>query len=218
MNWQKLSHLSKEEIVKLQDKRIAYFFQHELPYSPFYRKLFADNNLEFSDIRNASDLKKIPFSSKQELAPTESEPARPRQFILQPDEHLIKKHASKGLLLKLIWGKLLHQDVKRKLEWLYKPIHTHFTTGRTALPTAFVYPACDVEMMREAGERMLDVAKVSRDWVAINAFPDDQHPDRRRENNGYPENNGRDRAAESRPGRFYPRLWLSSIARSGKTA
>jgi len=171
MNWSELSHLSKKELKEIQNKKLSYLIKHEIPYSPFYRKMFEDNKIDFNDIQTTDDLQKLPFTSKQDLAPTEADPAKPRQFILQPDEKLIKKYASKSTLIKILWGKITGKDVKRRLEWNYKPIHTHFTTGRTALPTAFVYPARDVEVMREAGERMLDVAQVSRDLVAVNAFP-----------------------------------------------
>lgn len=171
MNWQKLSHLPYEEIKDLQNKKFANFVKHELPFSPFYRDLFEKNNIDFNEIQTTDDLQKVPFTAKADLAPTKEEPAKSRGFILQPDEKLIKKYASKSKLVKIIWGKLTKQDVKRKLEWEYKPIHIHFTTGRTALPTPFTYSARDVEVLKEAGEKMLDVAQVSRDLVAINAFP-----------------------------------------------
>lgn len=171
MQWKELSQLPYDEIKELQNKKLKLFVKHELPFSPFYRELFKKHNISFDEIQTTDDLQKIPFTSKADIAPTQDEPARPRQFILQPDEKLIKKYAAKSKLLKILWGKLTGQDVKRELEKEYKPIHIHFTTGRTALPTPFTYPARDVELLKESGERMLDVAHVSRDLVAINAFP-----------------------------------------------
>lgn len=171
MDWKSVSHLSRERIKQLQDKQLAHFVQHELPFSPFYRQLFEQAKVRFDEIRTVDDLQRIPFTSKQDLAPTADNPATPRQFILQPDEQLIKKYASKGKLIQILWGKLTGQDVKRRLEWEYKPVHMHFTTGRTALPTPFVYSSRDMAILRQAGERMFGVANVSRDLVAINAFP-----------------------------------------------
>lgn len=155
----------------MQNDLLRKFVRHQLPYSPFYREQFRALNVKFSSIRTVADLQRLPFTTKKDIAPTDDQPAKPRDFILQPDEHLIKKYASKKMLTQIIWGKLTKQDVKRKLEWVYKPIHVHFTTGRTAQPTSFVYTSRDVEILREAGERMLDVAGVPRDLVAINAFP-----------------------------------------------
>lgn len=171
MDWQTLSHLSKEEIKKVQNYKLKNLVRHELPFSPFYRNLFEKNKIGFDDINNTDDLQKIPFSSKVDLAPTVEDRARPRQFILQPDEALIKKYAAKSKLVKILFTKLMGRDAKRLLEWEYKPIHMHFTTGRTALPTPFVYSARDMNILRSAGERMFGVANVSRDWVGINAFP-----------------------------------------------
>lgn len=171
MQWHTLSHLSADELKALQNKKLAHFVRHELPFSPFYRELFEKHRISFGEINTTDDLQRVPFTTKADIAPTKEEPARPRQFILQPDEHLIKQFAPKSKLLKIVWGKLTGQDVKRRLEWEYKPIHMHFTTGRTALPTPFVYSARDVEVLKHAGERMLDVAGVPRTLVAINAFP-----------------------------------------------
>lgn len=171
MEWSKISHLPAEEIKERQNKVLENFMQHELPYSPFYRKLFEDHGIKFSDIKTTDDLQKVPFSSKADIAPTDEEPAKSRGFILAPDEKLIKKYASKAKLARIVWGKITGKDVKKELEWEYKPIHIHFTTGRSALPIPFTYSARDIEVLREAGERLLDTAKVSRDLVAINAFP-----------------------------------------------
>lgn len=175
LNWQKISHLSREEIKELQNKKLRYFIKHELLYSPYYRALFQKNNLSPADFKTTDDLVKIPLSSKADLAPTEADRARPRQFMLQPDEHLIKKYASKKKLAGLLIKKLLGRDAKRSLEKEYKPIHLHFTTGRTALPTPFGYSATDLEILKESGERLLDVIAVPRDQVAINAFPYSPH-------------------------------------------
>lgn len=173
--WQKLAHFSQEEIKAIQNKRLAYLVKHEIPFHPYYRELFKKNNLSFSDIQTTDDLIKLPFTSKADIAPTEDDRARPRQFILQPDEHLIKKYAPKGKLIKILLNKIAGKDIKRKLEWEYKPIHLHFTTGRTALPTPFGYSARDIEYLKESANRLLDVINVGRDLVAINAFPYSPH-------------------------------------------
>lgn len=175
MDWKKLNKLNRTEIAELQNSLLQRFVKHQLPFSPFYRELFKKHDLTWNDFKTTDDLQRIPFISKADLAPTEDDRARPRQFILQPDEHLIKKHASKSMLAKIVWKKLRRQDPKPMLEHEYKPIHIHFTTGRTALPTPFTYSARDIEVLRESGERLLDVIGVPRDQVAINGFPYSPH-------------------------------------------
>lgn len=174
-SWQKLSHLSREEQQKIQNKKLRWFFRHKLPYSPYYRELFKKHHLKFSDFKTTDDLVKLPFTSKADVAPTAEEPAKPRQFILQPDEHLIKKYATKRELLGLLMKKVRHIDAKRELSREYKPLHLHFTTGRTALPTPFGYSEYDLQMLRETGRRCFNVAGFSADNVGLNAFPYSPH-------------------------------------------
>lgn len=175
MNWSSLSKLPREQIADLQNRKLRNFVRHYLPYSPYYRGLFEREKLSWSDIQTTDDLQKIPLSSKADIAPTEDDRARPRQFILQPDEKLLKKYASKGTLLKLLWGKLTKQDVHAKLEWEFKPAHIHFTTGRTALPTPFTYSRYDIELLKETGSRLFEVSGIPSKAVGLNAFPYSPH-------------------------------------------
>lgn len=171
MEWKKLNQLSREEIREMQNGLFKKFVRNQLPYSPFYRKLFEENHLSFDDIQTLDDLQRLPFTSKRDIAPTVEDQARQRNFILQPDETLIKEHASAMTLAKIMKGKLLGQDVKRELEREYKPVHIHFTTGRTALPTAFSYSERDVKQLKETGARLLDVIGIPRNVFAVNGFP-----------------------------------------------
>lgn len=175
MDWHQFSRLPRERLVEFQNRKLRNYVRHYLPYSPYYRGLFEREKLSWSDINTTDDLVKIPLSSKADIAPTEEDRTRPRQFILQPDEHLIKKHASKGTLLKLVWGKLTKQDVKAKLEWEFKPAHIHFTTGRTALPTPFTYSRYDLELLKETGARLFEVSGIPSTAVGLNAFPYSPH-------------------------------------------
>lgn len=174
-SWQKVSHLSRDEQRELQNKKVRWFFQHKLPYSPFYREFFKTHGLKWSDFKTTDDLQKLPLISKTDLAPTDEDRAKPRQFILQPDEHLLKKHATKGELLRLMQMKLRREDPKPTLNKEYKPLHLHFTTGRTALPTPFGYSAYDLGMLRETARRCFNVAGFSSSNVGLNAFPYSPH-------------------------------------------
>ena len=171
MDWPTLSHLTTDELRALQNRALRRFFRHELPFSPYFRKLFEAHNLKFTDIRTVDDLQRVPFTSKAELAPTAEDPARSRAFILQPDEHLIKQHAPKSKLIGILLQKLAGQDVKAKLSWEYKPVHLHFTTGRTALPTAVGYSQRDLEQLKETAGRLFTTMGIPGDAVVVNAFP-----------------------------------------------
>jgi phenylacetate-coenzyme A ligase PaaK-like adenylate-forming protein len=171
MDWTTVSHLTTDEIASLQNRRLRHFFHHELPYSPYFRALFEKHNLKFTDISTVDDLQKVPFSSKTDLAPTPDDPAKSRAFILQPDEHLLRQYATKGKLIGILLQKLAGQDVKKKLEWEYKPIHLHFTTGRTALPTAVGYTQRDLNVLKETASRLFLTMGIPGNAVVVNAFP-----------------------------------------------
>lgn len=174
-DWKRVTKLSRQELQDLQNSKLRWFFRHKLPYSPFFRAMFDRLHLHWSDFRTTDDLQKLPLISKQDIAPTEQDRAKPRQFILQPDEHLIKKFATKQELLSLVRMKLMHQDPKPALEKEYKPLHIHFTTGRTALPTPFTYSDYDLRLLRETGRRLFDVSGIPSEMVGLNAFPYSPH-------------------------------------------
>lgn len=173
--WSQLVKMSRDELREMQNQKLRWFFRHKLPYSPYYRGLFERQELHWSDFKTTDDLQKLPLISKADIAPTEDDRARPRQFILQPDEHLIKKHATKGELLRLVKMKVMKEDAKAVLEKEYKPAHIHFTTGRTALPTPFTYSRYDLELLKETGRRLFEVGGFARDNVGLNAFPYSPH-------------------------------------------
>lgn len=174
-NWQQVSRMSRQELADLQNKKLKWFFRHKLPYSPYYRGMLERLKLSWNDFNTTEDLQKLPLTSKKDIAPVEDDRARPRQFILQPDEKLIKKHATKGELIKLIKMKVAKQDAKAELEKEYKPAHIHFTTGRTALPTPFTYSRYDLMLLKETGRRLFEVGGFSSDNVALNGFPYSPH-------------------------------------------
>jgi len=172
MKWEKLSHLSAKKIRKLQEKQLKRMVRYLLPFHPHYRDVFAKAGLSFKDINTLDDLKKIPFCSKEEIAPTAENPARPKDFILQPTEELIKQNWPKYRLAKILWQKFTNpKGLERQLKWEFSPVHIIFTTGRTALPTPFTYSKRDLGMLSEGGARMMDVLRVTDKDIAINAFP-----------------------------------------------
>jgi len=163
-NWEKLSNLNKNKIIALQNKKLRYFIRHKIPFHPFYSKLFKKNKIKFYDINNIEDFKKIPFTSKDDIAPSKKEPKKHVDFILQPDKDLIKKYSSKKDLINYFFNK---NNVYNE----FKPVHVHFTTGRTSNAVPVLYTAYDLERLREAGRRMMDVFNIKSNEILINGFP-----------------------------------------------
>ena len=163
MDWKKLSYLSPKKLENIQNKKLRYFIRYKIPFSPYYAKLFKENKIKFSDIKTIDDLKKIPFTTKKDIAPTDKEKNH-INFVLQPDKELIKRYSSKLDLLKYSLNKT---SVFNE----FNPVHVHFTTGRTANAVPFLYTKYDLEKLREAGRRMMNLLNINKDDRLVNVFP-----------------------------------------------
>jgi len=163
MDWKKLSHLSPKKLENIQNKQLSYFIQHKVPFSPYYNKLFRKNKIIFSDIKTINDLKKIPFTTKKEISPTKKGKNH-INFVLRPDKELIKRYSSKFDLIKYS----LH---KNSVFHEFSPVHMHLTTGRTANAVPFLYTGYDLDRLREAGRRLMDILNVKKNDKLVNAFP-----------------------------------------------
>src|SRR3989344_7834540 len=164
VNWNQLQYLKPEKIKQLQNKLLRKFIKEQIPYNPFYHNLFKNNKISFSDIKTTDDLKKLPFSAKEDITPTSKEPKKFLDFVLQPNEQSIKQYATINKKIKSILN-------KNQLYLEYKPTHMHVTTGRTANATPIFYTAHDLQKLEESGKRMMQILGVSTNDIAVNAFP-----------------------------------------------
>ncbi|MDO8734928.1 MAG: AMP-binding protein [Elusimicrobiota bacterium] len=173
-NWDRLAHLSWKELKDIQNRKLRSFISSQVyAFSPYYRNLFDKHKIKPQHIKTAEDLKIIPFTTKNDLLPTETNPTRFRDFIFQPDKKLIKKHWPLTSQLKLLsLGLIKGKDyVKELLEKEYKPIFMTATTGTTNLPTPFFYSDYDINNLKVIGYRLLNVFGFGRDARAVNFFP-----------------------------------------------
>jgi phenylacetate-coenzyme A ligase PaaK-like adenylate-forming protein len=144
-----------------------------LPFSPYYRELFMKEKLTADDIRSVNDLRKIPFTRKADIAPTKDDPAKPRKFILQPDPEKYASSISLGKKLGLMRMKLVTgRDLKDLVLDEYLPIMFIATTGRSAVPTPFVYTRHDFRLFSAAARRLFELTGLRRDKdIVANIFP-----------------------------------------------
>ncbi len=166
---------SKDRIRHEQSRRLRRFLLDQLvPFSPHYRNLFKAHGIDPRSIRSVEDLERVPFTTKADIAPDEARPDRPRDLILQPDAATIR--ASWGLRKKipLLAKKLFRggQAVLDELAMEYRPVSVFFTTGRSALPTAFTLSRYDLALLEEVGRRILIYTGVDPQVDRlINIFP-----------------------------------------------
>lgn len=172
--WSKISFLSTKELRELQNRKLRYFISRQLyPFSSYYQKLFLRHKINPRSVRTVEDLKVIPFTKKEDLFPTQDNPQAFLDFILKPDEAIIRKYWPKGKLLYLALMKAFKgkEHIRRQLEKEYRPIFLTATTGTTSQPVSFLYTSYDIENLRISGYRLLEVFGARPDDRAINIFP-----------------------------------------------
>ena len=59
--------MEREKLLKLQGKRVKEMVSRVYDTVPFYRKKLKEAGIEPGDIRGIDDLKKLPFTTKQDL-------------------------------------------------------------------------------------------------------------------------------------------------------
>jgi phenylacetate-coenzyme A ligase PaaK-like adenylate-forming protein len=152
------------ELRERQGRKLHQFLaQRVYPFCPHYRRMFDEHGINPDSIRRLEDLQKLPFTSKADIASTEENPTRFRDFIIQPDEKALK--SSMGLVEKLGLAARSRREgrsIKDIVLDEFLPVMTTFTTGRTALPTPFVYTKADMARLRLAGARMFEVSGFHR--------------------------------------------------------
>jgi len=82
--------MSREEISRLQLERLQATVRHCMN-SPFYRERFAEIGLKPDDIKSLEDLRKIPFTTKQDLRET-----YPFGMASVPLRNCVRLHSSSG--------------------------------------------------------------------------------------------------------------------------
>lgn len=157
-----------------RDACLHRFINEQLyPFSPYYHRLFDAHKIDPRSIRTVADLRHLPLTAKHDICPTPEQPARHLDLVLQPTADSVRRYASWRTKAKLMAAKLRHGDayVKEMLRLEYAPVHTTFTTGRTALPTQFLYSSLDFERLHLVAKRLIDVCGAQPGERALNVFP-----------------------------------------------
>ncbi|MGB8355804.1 MAG: AMP-binding protein [Chthoniobacteraceae bacterium] len=163
--WQSLD---RKELQQLQvDTLRSYLRDTVLPFSAHYRKLFKTNRIDVSTIRSLDDLRRIPFTSKNDLLSTPEEPDKMRDFLLVPDPKLLMKRPS-VIAKALIFGR---DAATRNLEREFRPLMLTSTTGRSSEAVPFLYTQRDIDNLAIAGYRVMRTCAAERNMRMLNVFP-----------------------------------------------
>src|SRR6478736_5751742 len=82
---------SRDEIIALQEKRLAWSLAHAYDHVTHYRKAFDQAGVHPKDFKQLSDLAKFPFTTKVDLRDN-----YPFNMFAVPRERLVRVHASSG--------------------------------------------------------------------------------------------------------------------------
>ncbi len=163
--WQQLP---EAEIRRLQAEKLRQYLRTVVvPFSPHYRELFREQNLDADSIRTLDDLQRLPFTKKTDLLPTPEHPERFKEFILTPDAKVLARQP-KTILRAVLHGR---KAVEAELSAEFRPVSMFFTTGRSAEPLPFLLTRHDLGNLTSASRRLMEVCGARPEFRMLNAFP-----------------------------------------------
>jgi len=165
MNWDRVPVAEQRRVQN--EKLHRYLTEVIAPFSPYYRKLFADHKIDPTKIKTVADLRHLPFTTKTDLLSTPQQPEKFRDFIITPDITVLK-HRPRVLAEALFRGR---RAVERRFEREYRPIFLTATTGRSSAPLSFVYTDYDMQNLRTAGARLIQTFAATTKMRGVNMFP-----------------------------------------------
>jgi phenylacetate-coenzyme A ligase PaaK-like adenylate-forming protein len=112
-------------------------------------------------LRRFSSLQDVPFTAKEDIL------KNPREFVLAPDERILKRQPG-TILAALTRGR---EAVREDLEKEFRPLMMTSTTGRSAEAAPFFYTARDIEILSQAGARVMRICGARREMRMLNLFP-----------------------------------------------
>lgn len=160
--------LDERSLRELQLRKLRRYLGREvLPFSKHYRDLFAEHGIAADDLREWSDLARLPFTSKRDLLGPRGEPMPTRDFVIAPDEDKLRRRPS-TIARALLTGPT---RAKQKLADEYRPLLMTSTTGRSSDPVPFFYTNHDLENLKLTGRRMMEICESKAEYRHLNMFP-----------------------------------------------
>jgi phenylacetate-coenzyme A ligase PaaK-like adenylate-forming protein len=155
--------MSLAEQRAFQGQRLRAYLRNQVaPFSPFYRRKLAEWKIDVDHFHGLEDLRRIPFTTKQDLLASPENQDGPRDFILTPSEELIRTALPKGQMLRILAQRLRlgEEGLRRKLTEEYAPMSVIFTTGRSSGSVPFFTSLYDQEVLIETGRRITTVLEL----------------------------------------------------------
>src|SRR3989338_1522630 len=124
--WRKLQHWSPAKQHAFQAKKLQTILRiSEL--TPYYNALYEAHNIHIRAIRSLDDFASFPFTTKADLLPSREHPEKASAFVVNPTHHL--RELPTLTRFQLLFSSSLKLDMVSE----FKPVHVHFTSGRSAM-------------------------------------------------------------------------------------
>ncbi len=159
---------SRDEVRAAQARALRRYLRDEvMPYSQVYRERFAQSGFDPNRLRSLDDLRRLPFTTKQDLLNSPDHPRRSLDFLIRPSEEQLKRRPA------VIAGALLRgrQRTLDAVQYEYRPVFMSSTTGRSSDPVLFLYTRHDLDRLSRAGERLVDIFDARMEDRVLNLFP-----------------------------------------------
>ena len=102
-----IEYQPKEEIKRFQEQKLKTALQYLQQHSPFYQRLFLQNNIDIKQINTLDDLQKIPFTEKKDLQLYNDD------FLCVPREKIIDFITTSGTLSDPVTFAMTDKDLDR---------------------------------------------------------------------------------------------------------
>ena len=107
MYFPEMAYQQNDTVQKLQEKKLRELVNYVSLHSPFYKELFAANNIDPAEIKTLADLKKIPVTNKEHLQ------QRNNDFLCVSRNKIIEYSSTSGTLGSPVTIALTEGDLNR---------------------------------------------------------------------------------------------------------
>ncbi|MDR1762110.1 MAG: AMP-binding protein [Bacteroidales bacterium] len=102
-----IEYHSLEEIKRFQEEKLTAALQYVYTHSPFYKRMFANNNIDIQDIKTIEDLQQLPYTTKKDLQLYNDD------FLCVPRENIIDFITTSGTLGDPVTFAMTDNDLER---------------------------------------------------------------------------------------------------------
>ncbi|WP_076791900.1 phenylacetate--CoA ligase [Chlorobium sp. KB01] len=126
--------MEREALLKLQGERVKSMVKRVYDTVPFYRKKLQEAGIEPGDINTIDDLKKLPFTTKQDLRDN-----YPFGLFTLPQTDIVRLHASSGTTGKSTVVGYSHNDIQMWSEVVARSLTMAGVTNSDIIQIAYGY-------------------------------------------------------------------------------